>query len=91
MNAITPAPMANKPDNSNDANDGLVRYRGTDYDHSSQTQHQQGQHLLDLIDYENHQDVLDVGCGNGRTTLELWNRNRDMSITAIDVSGTVTG
>ena len=78
-------------DDSNDANDGRVRYRGADYDRSSQTQHQQGQHLLDLIDYENHQDVLDVGCGNGRTTLELWNRNRDMSITAIDVSGTVTG
>lgn len=64
-----------------------VQYDGGSYDNSSQTQFKQGERLIDSLDFNEYENVLDVGCGNGRTTLEMWNKNRDMKITAFDLSG----
>ena len=63
-----------------------VQYDGEAYDKSSQTQQKQGNHLIEMIDFEKYQDVLDVGCGSGQTTIQMWNQNRNMRVTAFDVS-----
>ena len=63
-----------------------VRYSGSLYDASSTTQFAQGERLVDLIDFSSHHHVLDVGCGNGKTTVELWLRNPAMDVDAIDIS-----
>ena len=63
-----------------------VRYEGSAYDRSSQTQMKQGGHLIDTIDFSGYDRVLDVGCGTGKTTLQMWQKNLDMHITAFDIS-----
>ena len=63
-----------------------IRYDGENYDKSSQTQFRQGEHLLDRLELSNYENVLDVGCGSGNTTLEMWEKNMDMHIDAIDIS-----
>lgn len=65
-----------------------VRYNGERYDRTSQTQHKQGIKLIDDTDFSwlSGRRVLDVGCGNGRTTIEMWDENRDMIVSAIDLS-----
>ncbi len=63
-----------------------VLYDGSMYDNSSQTQMKQGGHLLDTLECSGFVHVLDVGCGSGKTTLQLWQKNLDMHITAFDIS-----
>lgn len=63
-----------------------VQFDGDDYDKSSQTQFRQGNHLIDMIDFSDYTDVLDIGCGSGQTTINMWNQNREMRVTAVDVS-----
>lgn len=63
-----------------------MRYSGSLYDASSTTQFAQGERLVDLIDFSSHHHVLDVGCGNGKTTVEFWLRNPTMRVEAIDIS-----
>lgn len=61
-------------------------YNGHDYDKSSQTQYKQGNKLIDDLDLNAYKYVLDVGCGNGRTTFELLKRNPSLKIRAFDIS-----
>jgi len=63
-----------------------VQFEGEDYDKSSQTQQRQGNHLIDMIDFSDYCDVLDLGCGTGQTTINMWNQNREMRVTAVDIS-----
>ncbi|MGN1148622.1 MAG: P-loop NTPase fold protein [Lachnospiraceae bacterium] len=63
-----------------------VSYDGQAYNESSQTQFKQGEHLIDSLDFGTYCNVLDVGCGSGKTTIEMWNRNRNMQITAFDIA-----
>ena len=63
-----------------------VQYDGEAYDKSSQTQQRQGNHLIEMTDFSKYTDVLDIGCGSGQTTIQMWNRNRSMRVTAVDIS-----
>ena len=63
-------------------------YDGQDYDRSSQTQFRQGNRLIEAIEPDRYTYVLDVGCGNGKTTFELLKRNPAMRIDAFDISET---
>ncbi|HCT90382.1 MAG TPA: hypothetical protein DF613_03215, partial [Lachnospiraceae bacterium] len=63
-----------------------VLYDGAMYDNSSQTQLKQGGHLIDTLEYSGFANVLDVGCGSGKTTLQMWEKNLDMHIEAFDIS-----
>lgn len=63
-----------------------IEYDGEAYDRSSQTQYRQGTKLVSAIDFSRFTKVLDVGCGNGNTTLDLWNQNRDMHVRAFDLA-----
>lgn len=63
-------------------------YNGHEYDKSSQTQYKQGNKLIDDLDMKVYEYVLDVGCGNGRTTFELLVRNPKLKISAFDISET---
>ena len=63
-----------------------VLYNGAEYNRSSQTQSAQGEVLIKKIDFQKHRKVLDVGCGSGNTTINMWNRNRKMNVTAFDIS-----
>ena len=57
------------------------------YDENSSTQFGQGLHLLELFDAKSHSRVLDIGCGNGKTTIALFACNPGMHVDAIDVDG----
>jgi len=63
-----------------------VQFDGDEYDRSSQTQYRQGNYLIHMIDFSDYDDVLDLGCGNGQTTINMWNQNRKMRVTAVDIS-----
>ena len=57
-----------------------------DYQRFSLTQRQQGMRLIDEIDLAPGMKVLDVGCGNGVTTLELLGREPNITIDAFDIA-----
>jgi len=62
-------------------------YDGQEYDAHSEIQKKQGNRLIEEIgDFSAFQSVLDVGCGNGKTTIEMWENNKDMFVKAIDNS-----
>lgn len=63
-------------------------YNGQAYEKSSQTQFKQGNYLIEEVNLKNHLNVLDVGCGNGKTTFELLNKNPNLIINAFDISET---
>ena len=62
-------------------------YIGEEYDKNSRIQKAQGNALLERIgDFSRFKTALDVGCGNGATTLQLWECNPEMRVFAIDNS-----
>ena len=63
-----------------------VRYDGERYDTTSKTQYHQGNKLIEETDFQSVRRLLDVGCGNGRTTIEMWEKNPNMLVSAIDIS-----
>ncbi|WP_078553108.1 class I SAM-dependent methyltransferase [Bacillus alkalicellulosilyticus] len=62
------------------------KFNGEEYDESSQTQQKQGTTLIEKLKVDNYAKILDVGCGNGRTTFELFSKNTTVSIDAFDIS-----
>ena len=68
-------------------NAGDSLYDGRVYDAHSDIQRRQGNTLIAKIgDFSGYHNVLDVGCGNGKTTIEMWEHNPEMTVTAIDNS-----
>lgn len=63
-----------------------ILYDGDAYDKSSQTQQKQGSYLIDTTDFSGCRHVLDVGCGSGKTTIAMWQKNKDMEVMAFDIS-----
>ena len=64
-----------------------IQYDGTDYQNNSFTQFKQGQKLIQMIKPISNSRILDVGCGNGLTTIELFNKyGANASIDAFDIS-----
>lgn len=63
-----------------------ILYDGLLYDKHSETQHKQGNYLIKLVDPIDDSSILDVGCGNGKTTIELAFKCQNSVIDAIDVS-----
>jgi len=63
-----------------------ILFSGKDYDSSSQTQYKQGNRLLNSIAIRPDTRILDIGCGNGKTTLELFKRANNIKIDAFDYS-----
>lgn len=66
--------------------DTEVLYDGNAYESSSQTQFKQGNKLVDRINCKEYSYVLDIGCGNGKTTLEFIEKNPTIKIDAFDLS-----
>jgi len=67
-------------------NKGVNLYDGVAYDKSSQTQYTQGNKLVSNTNVFDDDSILDVGCGNGKTTIELFKKNRNVKIDAFDLS-----
>ncbi|TCK98140.1 trans-aconitate methyltransferase [Natranaerovirga hydrolytica] len=61
-------------------------YNGDAYNQSSETQYTQGNRLLDNVILKDDTYVLDVGCGNGKTTIDLFKKNNTINIDAFDLS-----
>ena len=67
--------------------DFTSHYNATDYRKHSAPQTQRGLALVELAQVEDGDEVLDVGCGDGRTTLNLFNSNRKLErIVGVDLS-----
>jgi SAM-dependent methyltransferase len=56
------------------------------YQQHSLTQRHLGMHLIDAIELVPMMKVLDVGCGNGVTTLQLLEKEPTIAVDAIDIS-----
>ena len=65
---------------------GVLFREAESYTTASSTQYAQAALLLDVIDLSGVREVLDVGCGDGRVTLEIEDRFPDAHIHGIDVS-----
>lgn len=64
-----------------------IFYSGEAYDANSGIQASQGTELIRQIHHlDRVHDVLDIGCGNGVTTIELFHQNPNMRIKAFDIS-----
>ncbi|MCT2537133.1 methyltransferase domain-containing protein [Aquibacillus koreensis] len=66
--------------------DNREMFDGAGYDKSSQTQLIQGSTLINKITPMKNARVLDIGCGNGKTTVELFRKEPSVSIDACDIS-----
>lgn len=66
--------------------DVRIQYDGNQYDKSSQTQFKQGNNLIEKILINPRSYVLDIGCGNGKTTIELFKSEPTIKIDAFDCS-----
>jgi ubiquinone/menaquinone biosynthesis C-methylase UbiE len=56
------------------------------YDVNSRTQFIQGKKLLKRVSFLNNDKILDVGCGNGRLTLEMLKANETINVVGLDKS-----
>lgn len=63
-----------------------ILYDGQLYNSHSEYQKTLSKRLIDRIDCNMHRNVLDVGCGNGIVTMNLWLKNPLQHITGIDIS-----
>lgn len=64
-----------------------IRYNGFDYQNNSFTQFRQGHKLIDMIKPLENAQILDIGCGNGLTTIELFRKfGQSAQIQAFDIS-----
>lgn len=63
-----------------------VTYNGYEYNNNSFTQFIQGNRLISKISLNDGEKVLDVGCGNGLITIDLFQKNTNIFIDAIDIS-----
>lgn len=59
---------------------------GEVYDQSSDTQFAQAGKLMDMTELDGVNHLLDIGCGNGKTTLAMYSRKQDMQVDAFDIS-----
>lgn len=63
------------------------QYNAEDYVKHSAPQIERGKHLIALANLQDNDVVVDVGCGDGRTTLALFDTNPNVkSITGYDIS-----
>lgn len=68
-----------------------VLFNGESYSASSQTQYRQGNHLINQIEFAVYKNALDIGCGSGETTIEMWSHNYAMHVDAFDLSESQIG
>lgn len=66
--------------------DNRELFNGDGYDKSSETQAKQGATLINYVQPKEGAKILDVGCGNGKTTIELFQKHPDVKIDAFDLS-----
>jgi trans-aconitate methyltransferase len=66
---------------------GVLFREAAGYTRSSETQRRQSSRLLEMVDLSAQTALLDVGCGDGRVTLDIAARYPDVRIHGIDVSG----
>lgn len=71
---------------SYDVDSEVVLYSGEAYDKSSETQQMQGTRLIEMIEELPGRKILDVGCGNGKTTIELLSKFPTAIVDAFDLS-----
>jgi trans-aconitate methyltransferase len=61
-------------------------FSGSDYHNYSEHQYNVGMYLLSRVSVHPEDRILDIGCGDGRLTLEIAEKEKDVSVTGIDAS-----
>ncbi len=72
--------------NGGDFTDSTPLFEGVSYEENSEIQLSQGEKLINNTLLMDNDLVLDVGCGNGKTTLQLFFKNPTIKIDAFDFS-----
>ena len=73
---------------NNSMNNPIFEFDGNLYTRHSDIQMNQGNILLEMVLPIENAYILDVGCGNGKTTIKLLNKFPKCKIDAIDISET---
>lgn len=62
------------------------KWNATDYEKNSQAQQKWARELIDKLELSGNEDVLDLGCGDGKVTVEIAELLPDGSVVGVDNS-----
>jgi trans-aconitate 2-methyltransferase len=65
----------------------LTEWNASEYDRLSALQATMGQEVLSLLKLQGSERILDIGCGNGKTTAAIAAKVPQGSVTGVDASG----
>jgi trans-aconitate methyltransferase len=64
----------------------MYQWQAKDYSHNSAVQHQFARDLIATLEFKGNEQILDVGCGDGKITAEIAGYVPDGSVLGIDSS-----
>jgi trans-aconitate 2-methyltransferase len=64
----------------------VTEWNASEYDRLSALQAAMAEEVLSLLKFEGNERILDIGCGNGKTTAEIAARVPHGSVTGVDAS-----
>src|SRR5271165_6529514 len=64
----------------------MTEWKASEYERISALQHTMAEEVLTLLDLKGNERILDIGCGNGKSTSEIAARVPQGSVVGVDAS-----